>query len=428
MFYSPEGKARAGGDNGPTWKIAVLESPKDQGIFDFFDYPATRFDKLQDHLRAKFIIKDPLRDHQIFAARTGRHIYAVYIQGITRIKKYVVVDVQNEMTSPVRITLDPVDYNEKSGTYSFHLRVQVEKPVLSRDEISSGIVTEENISYLENEHSLLISLVSALKDTKDEVRYKAAYALGNIRNPAAVQPLTDALQDKNEEVRYQAVFALGKIKDKRALIPLINMLNDKVEEVRTAAIYSLGNMKDDFAVDYLIAIATDKKESDKLRISALSTLSDMRNIKSIKPIAAVLSDNSEATDVRIEALYVLRWIKGHGSHPMIINALTDNNHIIREKAAIVLGELKDTNAIAPLVGALKDPSRDVRKEAAKALGEYKKYKTVQPLINLLSDNDEDVRGAAAASLVKITGINVRKQENWQKWWDMMKEELLKNSQ
>ena len=43
------------------------------------------------------------------------------------------------------------------------------------------------------------------------MRQQAAFALGQIRDPRAIDGLTAALKDANADVRQQAAFALGQL-------------------------------------------------------------------------------------------------------------------------------------------------------------------------------------------------------------------------
>jgi HEAT repeat protein len=55
----------------------------------------------------------------------------------------------------------------------------------------------------------------------DEVsRWKAAEALGRMRDPAAVDELISTLRDDDARVRLKAAWALGRIGDHRAYAPL----------------------------------------------------------------------------------------------------------------------------------------------------------------------------------------------------------------
>ena len=58
-------------------------------------------------------------------------------------------------------------------------------------------------------------LISALKDAVPDVRQQAAFGLGQIRDRSAVDALMVAVKDANKDVREQVVFALGQIRDRR---------------------------------------------------------------------------------------------------------------------------------------------------------------------------------------------------------------------
>ena len=83
-------------------------------------------------------------------------------------------------------------------------------------------------------------LIKALGYKKDEyVRWYTARALGEIKDPRAVEPLIAALKDTDKDVRQAAAEALGKIGDPRAVEPLIAALKDAEWHVRKAAAKAL---------------------------------------------------------------------------------------------------------------------------------------------------------------------------------------------
>jgi HEAT repeat protein len=80
-------------------------------------------------------------------------------------------------------------------------------------------------------------LIAALQDSRWEVRFAAARALGRIGDPRAVEPLIAAL--KEEDGRSSAARAPGEIGDARAVEPLIFALKDEDIGVRSAAAKAL---------------------------------------------------------------------------------------------------------------------------------------------------------------------------------------------
>jgi HEAT repeat protein len=52
-----------------------------------------------------------------------------------------------------------------------------------------------------------------LRDENERVRRKAAWALGEIRDPQALEDLTAALNDPDQRVRATAKWAIAEIKE-----------------------------------------------------------------------------------------------------------------------------------------------------------------------------------------------------------------------
>ncbi|MBZ0317419.1 MAG: HEAT repeat domain-containing protein [Anaerolineae bacterium] len=86
------------------------------------------------------------------------------------------------------------------------------------------------------------ALLAALEENDWTIKYAAAEALGNVRDPKAVQPLIGVLGERG--VGEVAAKALGKIGDARAVEPLIEITKDasKTSNVRAAAVEGLGGI------------------------------------------------------------------------------------------------------------------------------------------------------------------------------------------
>lgn len=105
------------------------------------------------------------------------------------------------------------------------------------------VIQRQAISRLgrKRDPAALDVLIYALKNNKDPfIRKDAAFAMGKIGNPKAVDALIEALNDQEPKVRCNSSWALGKINDNRAVQPLINLLaRDKHEEVVPAVTTAL---------------------------------------------------------------------------------------------------------------------------------------------------------------------------------------------
>jgi HEAT repeat protein len=88
-------------------------------------------------------------------------------------------------------------------------------------------------------------LIKALRDPEFiSIRWRAAIALGNLGDPAAVEPLIAALGDENDHVREEAADSLGRIGDERAIPALILAMKDPQRGVRLRAMSALVRIGD----------------------------------------------------------------------------------------------------------------------------------------------------------------------------------------
>ena len=97
----------------------------------------------------------------------------------------------------------------------------------------------------------LNTLINNLKDGDWHVRKEAARLLGEIKDPCTIGPLIIALKDKDSDVRWSAAAALVKI-GTPAVEPLIGVLKEKDWHGREEAAWALGEIKDPRAVEPLV--------------------------------------------------------------------------------------------------------------------------------------------------------------------------------
>ncbi|MBI5943035.1 MAG: HEAT repeat domain-containing protein [Chloroflexi bacterium] len=135
-------------------------------------------------------------------------------------------------------------------------------------------------------------LIEALGNQEGTVRRFAAMALGNLRDPRALEELGMALYDLHHEVgkaaadalakfgaqaldvliesihhpevgiRENAVAALGKIQDARVAPILAEMLNDPDRDIQKLAVHALGQLRDERALSVLQEVAANRADRE----------------------------------------------------------------------------------------------------------------------------------------------------------------------
>jgi HEAT repeat protein len=242
-------------------------------------------------------------------------------------------------------------------------------------------------------------LVGILADrgVNRDSRVQVCRALGDSKDPRAVDPLIGELDASDKQLRSAAALALGKIGDRRAVEPLVEILNSPRRDNRQSAAAALGMLKDPKAIDPLIAAL--KNGDPSVKKSAASALKEMPDPRSVEPLIAALADPSGA--VRYQAGFALGKICRFYGFESLEAAAASKNWGVRKMAVLALGETENAKAAETIVGALGDEQVEVRKCAASACGKLEDPRAVDPLIAALDDVYASVREEAASALGKI---------------------------
>jgi hypothetical protein len=156
-------------------------------------------------------------------------------------------------------------------------------------------------------------LPEAYLDKDPHVRRCAARALGSgmvkdLRSPGLL--LTD-LGDPDPDVRRSVADALGNMREPRAVEPLIPLLKDSNYLIRMSVAYALGSIRDPRGVEPLVAEFTDEARGDYRYslIKALGDIGDPRAIPVLKKEAEIGSANDTSGSLRRAARKALEQIK-----------------------------------------------------------------------------------------------------------------------
>jgi HEAT repeat protein/Zn-dependent protease with chaperone function len=123
-------------------------------------------------------------------------------------------------------------------------------PVVRRN--AAWAIGEVRGSMFVGRSDALAPLIRLLSDGDATVRRAAAFGLSELKDGDAVDPLIAALADRDEAMRGMVVVALAEIRDRRATPALAQtVITDSSAEIRRAAAWALGELKDPRAVDAL---------------------------------------------------------------------------------------------------------------------------------------------------------------------------------
>ncbi|MCG8470000.1 MAG: HEAT repeat domain-containing protein [Gemmatimonadetes bacterium] len=174
--------------------------------------------------------------------------------------------------------------------------------------------------------------------------------MGDAESVAGVDALLERLDDPDPRVRAVAAWALGEIKDPRAIEPLGRLLLDDHRIVRELAVLAIGEIEDPTALPVLRELGPEVA-SETVRAWA---------------IAEILA-GGEGRDLHTGELTNPGF--GSADRARLVAELSDEDPRVRAVAAERLGRLGDPDAVEALLDAIADEDPTVRATAVWALDE-----------------------------------------------------------
>ncbi|PTL78992.1 HEAT repeat domain-containing protein [Vitiosangium sp. GDMCC 1.1324] len=283
---------------------------------------------------------------------------------------------------------------------------------------SSGKLNESFLPFL---HEQLES------DEKPDVKAAVARALGDVKNPASVEPLGKAVDlgaadSATNLLNKELASALGEIGDPKAAPMLLKLLKARDTYTRIEAVDALGRMHVREAVEPLMQMATDEGTEPFLNKKAIEALGRIGDARAVPVLMRMLTKERRGISFYVESSFSLfqmgqpaadallavlqgkdpelsRWVQHNGINPASYSF----------KAAEILGDLREHRAEAALVQQLtfrhEDPSiqAGVRARAADALARMRSAAAVKPLVALVSEPDSGLRREYAHALARLGG-------------------------
>ena len=275
------------------------------------------------------------------------------------------------------------------------------------------------------------TLVSELVHEEDWRRMRATAAC-LAGGPKAVQALIEVLRSGGSDLKREAAAMLARIKDPHAGVTLVGLLRDEEEAVRkagAAALEQMAGVLDTETAAALVALLPTVEEGEKKQLvthligaiptaveplcrmlkhedpgaqvtaaTMLDQLLDPRSVdafidamgqQAVRDIAVLTLKKLGAIRERIDGAFnALRDVEGASereearmatvidllgigrpSVELLIEYLDDDDWLVREAAADLLGKIADVRAVEPLMKRLEqDKDTGVKELAIKALG------------------------------------------------------------
>jgi HEAT repeat protein len=260
----------------------------------------------------------------------------------------------------------------------------------------------------------------------------AANVLGEVRATRAFPALARALDDPDDEVRAKAATALGRLGDRRALASLLeHLLNDPAPFVRARVASALGQFDGPEVINRLIQTLGDSAWWVRMRaIEALEQIgpvaegpllvalddgdTEIRQRAAIAlerlGVPAALAGTIEQGDPEGVAARTLARLIAAGSKEQITELLTHPVHAVREVVVAALRQSRRSDVAVDLARvASEDPTARVRSLALNTLRALRIREGTSAAVAGLTEEHPSVRAAAIRYLGELAGDDALSQ-------------------
>jgi HEAT repeat protein len=234
---------------------------------------------------------------------------------------------------------------------------------------------------------VLKPITEVLQDENPHMRAVAVQALCKLGDPQSIEPIAKLVRDSSWEVRAIVLDALATFSSPKCIPPLICFARDELADVRLRAVELLGKTADIKAAPSLITATID--ENIAVRLAAKTAL---------RAIDPAWFKSEHARSAMPELLAALKheddFIRKAAADTLrdIGQTTAMNSYLTAEVGSA------PKSAMTVLSRSLKSDNRDLRQAAAEALGRLADTSAIPYLVEALRDNDSVVREAAVYSL------------------------------
>ena len=223
-----------------------------------------------------------------------------------------------------------------------------------------------------------------MRESAQQRRWGAAAALIKLDREELSQAITNYLDDKSFDVRQAAVAVLGQLKDPAAIEPLIAAARATQPEhwpLKREVIRIVGEMGGDRGIDFLIDCLREKNALVAER--ARAALKHIGSLQVIERLVTLLNDRDSS--IRNTAFVTLLDIKHPQTAGALINTFADQRYdeLAMRLVLELLVDFKGQKVADLLLESLKSTDQRVRLYAVQAFGLLKDNRCLEPLLAML---------------------------------------------
>ena len=238
-------------------------------------------------------------------------------------------------------------------------------------------------------------------DVGVRIREEALFALRDVAPDHAGDVFVTALGDSSDRVRTAAVVALYERGDAERLAEAVARLPATGGTARATAVQALFKLHHAGSSSRLADALVGRRdnaalsEEEQALVPALVRAEERPEAAGevVQLLISALGHEQEAVVERAEALLVRL---GPASIEALVHELAAG--ATPDRAAAVIGEIKDARALQPLVAGLSHPDAGVRSQCCSGLGKLRDPAAVEPLLRATQDPEHEVRVLAGAAL------------------------------
>ncbi len=248
--------------------------------------------------------------------------------------------------------------------------------------------------------------------TDQELCEPAAQALYAIKTPEASAALLFALSQVDDPLKPTIIKTLGDLQSRAAALAIIPYTESNDLDTRLMAYYAIANIGDPSAANPLkraLTKTTGYEQSQAIsayllfakRLAEAGAEEDALNI-----YASVLNTYTTAEDVNIQnaALTGLASIKGDEALPLLLEAMDSSHKAHRDVALKLAPNIEGNKATWQWIEKSKNVAPEVRAEILAFLGTRGDQIALPTLLNALNDENKNVQLEALTASFNLGGL------------------------